>query len=78
MEFDPTYFARVLKSKRELLGWDQKELARQSGVSEGSIARYESSRNTPMFDSVCLLADAQQCSTDDFWRKPEPVRRGVA
>ncbi|MBQ9043817.1 MAG: helix-turn-helix transcriptional regulator [Eggerthellaceae bacterium] len=64
--FDSTHFARVLKSRRELKGWDQETLAKESGVSRNAIARYETELNVPGFETVCKLAAALGCSTDEF------------
>lgn len=73
MAYDETYFARVLKSKRALKGWDQDTLATESGVSKNSIARYETSDTTSGFDATCKLAEALDCSTDDFWKRETPA-----
>ena len=67
MPFNADYFARALKVKRAEKGWNQSELAEASGVSLGAIARYEMGANKPTFETVCEIADALDCDTDEFW-----------
>ena len=71
MPFNAEFFARQLKVKRAERGWNQNELAEASGVSLGTIARYEMCANKPSFETICDLADALECSTDDFWERNE-------
>ena len=66
MPFTAEHFARTLKVKRAERGWSQAMLSEQSNVTLNAIARYESEANTPSFDTVCKLADAFNCSLDDF------------
>ena len=66
MFFDAEYFARTLKVKRAERGWSQSDLAEKSKVALNAIARYESEANAPTFETVCKLADALDCSLDDF------------
>jgi len=63
-EFDTATFARRLKSLREERGMDQDALAKASGVSKGSIARYETGCNIPRVDITVALARALDCSCD--------------
>ena len=63
-EFDTDTFARRLKALREERGMDQDELANASGVSKGSIARYETGLNIPRVDNIVSLAQALRCSCD--------------
>lgn len=62
--FDTAAFARRLKALREERGMDQEALAKASGVSKGSIARYEIGMNVPRVDIAVALAGALGCSTD--------------
>lgn len=71
MGFSADFFSRQLKVKRAEKGWNQNELADASGVSLGAIARYEMCANRPTFETVCELANALGCSTDDFWEREE-------
>lgn len=69
MAFDLQYMAREMKKKRIDKDWDQQALADASGISKDSIARYEACANTPSFESMCKIADAFGCPTDDFWKR---------
>lgn len=71
MPFNAEFFARRLKVKRAEMGWNQNELAEASGVSLGTVARYEMCATKPSFETICDLADALECSTDDFWERNE-------
>lgn len=68
MSFDPAYFAQALQIERVRKNWTQEDLAKQSGVSRSMIIKYENEDAVPAFDSVCKLADALNCRTDDFWK----------
>lgn len=71
MSFDLGYMAREMKKKRIDKGWSQQDLADVSGVNKESIARYEIAATNPSFETICKIADAFNCPTDDFWvRKP--------
>lgn len=74
--FDGSAFARRLKALREERGVDQDGLAELSGVSKGSIARYETGRNMPGIETACALADALNVSVDTLLAR-EPLT-GVA
>lgn len=63
-DFDPQTFSQRLKALREERGMDQEALAKASGVSKGSIARYEIGMNVPRADIVVALARALCCSCD--------------
>lgn len=63
-EFDMETFSRRLKSLREERGLDQDALAKASGVSKGSIARYEIGMNIPRADSIVAIARVLDCSCD--------------
>ena len=66
-EFDREYLSRSMKVKRAERGWTQADLARASGVDLNTIARAEACKNIPNFTTMCALADAFGCRTDDFW-----------
>lgn len=63
-EFDIKTFSQRLKALRMERGMDQDALAEASGVSKGTIARYEIGRNIPRVDVVVSLARALGCSCD--------------
>lgn len=62
--FNSELFSRRLKALSEERGMDQGQLANVSGVSKGSIARYEMGRNIPRADVLMALAHALDCSVD--------------
>ena len=63
-KFDTATFSKRLKSLREERGMDQEALAKASGVSKGSIARYEIGMSVPRVDIAVALARSLNCSTD--------------
>jgi transcriptional regulator with XRE-family HTH domain len=62
--FDSAAFARRIKALRKERGMDQDALALASGVSKGSIVRYELGTSVPRVDIVVSLARALGCSCD--------------
>lgn len=62
--FDKETFATNLKVERMKHRWSQIDLAKASGVSLGSIARYETSENVPTLDTALQIARALGCSID--------------
>ncbi|ACV22612.1 transcriptional regulator, y4mF family [Slackia heliotrinireducens] len=66
MPLDIRKMARSLKVQRAIKGWSQGELAKESGISQNSIARYESEMSMPGFDAACRLADAFGCTLDEL------------
>ena len=63
-KFEPDMFSRRLKALREERGMDQDELAKASGISKGSIARYETEKSIPGADVIYALSRALDCSSD--------------
>lgn len=59
----PLRFDR-LRALREGRGWSQRELARQSGVGDAQISRYESGLSDPTATSLKALAEALDVSID--------------
>lgn len=78
MEYDGVYLSRVMKSRRAALGWTQAELSDASGVSAGVIADYERGATKPQFPTLVKLADALNCSTDDFVHKKQGNQTTIA
>ncbi len=64
MGFDKHIFATNMKIERLKRGWKQADLAKESGVSISSIARYEMEENIPTLDTATLLAGAFGVSID--------------
>jgi transcriptional regulator with XRE-family HTH domain len=50
--------ARILRYARRHAGLTQRELAARSGVPQETIARIETARTSPRFDTLALLLDA--------------------
>lgn len=64
MSYSNEQVARNIKVERVKRGWTQDDLARESGVSQNSIARYETGDTTPGLDQAFKLAAAFGCSID--------------
>lgn len=69
MAFDAKTFSKALKVKRAEKSWSQEDLAKATGISLGTIARYEAGINSPSFENVCKISEAFRCATDDFHTK---------
>ncbi len=66
MEGSRTRMGNRLKSLRIDKGWDQERLARESGVSLGTVAKFEIGQNGIRFDTAVKLADALGCTLDEL------------
>ncbi len=64
------------KKRREALGYSQKELSKRSGVSYGSIRRFESIGEVSL-TSLLKLADAMDCLTDFNTIFSNPVVKNI-
>jgi len=53
-----------LRKSREMKGWSQRELARQCGLGELQIHRYESGVTDPSTDSLKSMAEKLYVSSD--------------
>jgi len=53
-----------LRSLREQHGWSQRELARECGIAESVIRRYESGVSEPSTTSLKLIAEKLNISAD--------------
>jgi len=60
----PTAFGRHLLDLRKARGWSQPELAKQVGISDAIIGRYERGAATPSVDIAKRLADALGVTLD--------------
>lgn len=65
-EYSSEMVARNLKIERTKRGWSQEDLAKKSGVSVNSIARYESKATMPKLENILKLARAFGCSIDSI------------
>lgn len=63
--YDRERMARRVKSFRIDLGWDQSELAEQSGLSKDTVASIESGRRGATLDTAIAIADALGKSLED-------------
>lgn len=63
---DPERFADRVIALRESLGWTRYRLAKESGVSQSQMIALETGSITPRWTTVCRLADALGCSTEDL------------
>lgn len=52
----------------------QKELSEKSGISVSTISHYMNCQRSPSFEVACLLANALDCSIEDF-RYIDPRKR---
>jgi len=59
-------FGERLKTLREAAGLSQASLARESGVSVGSVRGYEQGRGLPSFVNAVALAAALGVSCESF------------
>ena len=53
-----------LKQSREKLGWSQRELARQCGIGEVLVFRYESAHSVPSTKHLITIAQTLNVSID--------------
>lgn len=59
-------FAHNLTYHLQSSGISQTELARRTGLEQGSISRYASARQMPGIKAIINIANALGCSTDDL------------
>ena len=62
--FDKQMFAKRLKELREENKLNQKELAKEIGISSGSISYYEKAERLPDIEVISMIADRFKVSTD--------------
>lgn len=75
MAYDSERIARRLKSLRMDKGWEQADLARESGVSLAAIASCESCRTGMRLDTAVKLADALGCTLEQLVCRDEKAAR---
>lgn len=66
-----TTFGSRLRELRAAAGISQRELASRAGVHQVQVARYETGRHMPPWDTICRLADALGVAVDQF-RQAKP------
>lgn len=57
-------FGERLKQAREERGMTQGQLAYRAGIERANLNRYEHARILPRIDSLILLANELDCTTD--------------
>ncbi|MEG0504282.1 MAG: helix-turn-helix transcriptional regulator [Raoultibacter sp.] len=66
MPYNKERVARRLKSLRADIGWDQSELASESGVSKNVIASAETARTGMNLDTAFDLTEALGCTLEQL------------
>ncbi len=57
-------FAEKLKKARKDTGFTQREVAKETGILQSTLARYETGYLEPNIESLGILADFYQVSAD--------------
>lgn len=57
-------FASKLKKARENTGFTQREVTRETGIPQSTLANYETGRTQPDIENLGILADFYGVSTD--------------
>lgn len=57
-------FASKLKKARENTGFTQREVAKETGITQSVIARYETGKLEPSIETLGILADFYMVSVD--------------
>ena len=57
-------FPSKLKQARTLTGFTQREVSRETGIPQSTIANYETGRTQPDIENLGILADFYFVSTD--------------
>ena len=55
-----------LKYQREMKGYTQSTLAKETGISQQKISYYESGKHSPSIDDCIILADFYGISLDEL------------
>ncbi len=57
-------FPSRLKKARENIGFTQREVSRETGIPQSTLANYEVGRTEPDIETIGLLAEFYNVSTD--------------
>lgn len=60
------YFARELRIKLIIRGWNQKDLADATGISEHTISKYRTAVWTPSIGNLLKISDVLRCSIGEL------------
>jgi molybdate-binding protein/DNA-binding XRE family transcriptional regulator len=71
-------FQNDLRRQRDLRGWSQDELARQSGLSRAGISAIETGRLVPSAAAALAVAAALDCRVEDVFHLRDAVRSAPA
>lgn len=69
-------FSRQLRSYRGAALMSQEELAQKTGMSVDAIGKYERGEVLPLFERVCQLAEALNCTPNDLCAFPAKDSNG--
>src|SRR5262245_47034839 len=61
-------FENDLRSRRDLRGWSQGELAARAGLSRAGVGAIETGRVIPSAAAALALAAALECRVEDLFR----------
>lgn len=57
-------FASKLKKARQNTGFTQREVAKETGITQSVLARYETGKLEPCIEVIGILADFYEVSVD--------------
>lgn len=65
-------FGQILKQKREIRGWSQREVSRRIGMHPNNLCNYERDISAPNMFILVDLADLFECSLDELVGRKRP------
>lgn len=63
---------KQIRAKRKALGLSQQDLAEETNYSDSAIGAFERGERSPSLYAAFSMADALNCSVEDFRAEPEP------
>lgn len=57
-------FPQKLREARNKTGFTQREVSRETGIAQPTIASYESGRTEPDIETLCILIDFYQVNAN--------------
>lgn len=61
----------ALKKLREKAGYSQLEIAQRLGLSQSTVAMWETGKNSPRTDTLPALAELLKCSIEELFDKTD-------